>query len=359
MRKKAVFTGGGSAGHVTVNAALIPEFLKNQWDVIYIGSRTGIEKTIIEKEFPDIPYHFISVGKLRRYFSLENVKDPFRVMIGVAQAFHILKQECPDFVFSKGGFVSVPVVLAARLQKIPVIIHESDITPGLANKIAFPFAEKICTTFKETESFLPKGKTVHAGAVLRNQIFKGNAAKGKRICGFIKDKPVLLIMGGSLGAARINEAIIDILPRLLTDFQIIHICGKGNVRSELIRPGYAAFEYVHEEIYDLLAASDIVVSRAGSNSIFEFLALQKPMLLIPLSPKASRGDQVLNAKCFEQAGLAMVLQEEELSSRSLQAGISELFSQRNEFFVRMNSYRSFKRADDMYKILVRLIQPRK
>ncbi|RFU66426.1 undecaprenyldiphospho-muramoylpentapeptide beta-N-acetylglucosaminyltransferase [Peribacillus saganii] len=359
MNKKAVFTGGGSAGHVTVNAALIPEFLKNQWKVTYIGSEKGIEKTIIEKEFPDISYHSISVGKLRRYFSIENIKDPFRVIKGIGQAFRILKRERPDFIFSKGGFVSVPVVLGAKLLKIPVIIHESDITPGLANKIAFPFAAKICTTFVETASFLPMGKTIHVGAVLRDRIFKGDAVKGKRICGFKKDKPVLLIMGGSLGATKINEAIIEIMPQLLAAYQIIHICGKGNVFSDLIQPGYAAFEYVHEEIFDFLAAADIVISRAGSNSIFEFLALQKPMLLIPLSAKASRGDQILNAQSFEQAGFASILKEEALTGTALLKEISDLYSRRSNFSARINEFRGFKRADEMYKMLVSLVQPKK
>ena len=356
LTKKIVFTGGGSAGHVSVNTAIIPEFLKNNWDVTYIGSEKGIEKTIIEKEFPNIRYKTVAVGKLRRYISIENIKDPFRVIKGIFDARRILKRTKPDFIFSKGGFVSVPVVLAGRMLKIPIVIHESDYTPGLANKIAMPFASKIFTTFEETNALLPKEKAMYIGAVLREGIFTGNSAKGKAFCGFDHSKPVLLVMGGSLGAVRINRLITEHLKELLASYQIIHICGKGNVDESLKQKGYAPFEYVYEELFDLLAAADMVVSRAGSNSIFEFLGLQKPMLLIPLSANASRGDQILNAASFEKQGYCKVIQEEELSFEHFYSTLKQLLSEADQYQGKMKRERPFKTAPEMYQLLVDLMK---
>lgn len=356
MKKKIVFTGGGSAGHVSVNTAIIPEFIKNNWDVTYIGSEKGIEKTIIEKEFPNISYKTVSVGKLRRYLSIENMKDPFRVIKGIFDARRILKQTQPDFIFSKGGFVSVPVVLAGKMLKIPIVIHESDYTPGLANKIAMPFASKIFTTFKETNEHLPKEKAMYIGAVLREGIFAGDKSKGKSFCGFDQNKPVLLVMGGSLGAVRINRLITENLKELLSSYQIIHICGQGNVDESLKQRGYAPFEYVYEELFDLLAAADLVVSRAGSNSIFEFLGLQKPMLLIPLSANASRGDQILNAASFEKQGYCKVIQEEKLTYEHFKSSLEQLLSEADMYQAKMKQERPFKTAPEMYQLLIELMK---
>ena len=356
LTKKIVFTGGGSAGHVSVNTAIIPEFIKNNWEVTYIGSEKGIEKTIIEKEFPNISYKTVSVGKLRRYVSIENMKDPFRVIKGIFDARRILKQTRPDFIFSKGGFVSVPVVLAGKMLKIPIVIHESDYTPGLANKIAMPFASKIFTTFEETNVHLPKEKAMYIGAVLREGIFAGDQSKGKSFCDFNDSKPVILVMGGSLGAVRINRLITENLKELLTSYQIIHICGKGNVDESLIQKGYAPFEYVYEELFDLLAAADVVVSRAGSNSIFEFLGLQKPMLLIPLSANASRGDQILNASSFEKQGYCKVIQEEELSFDHFHATLKHLLTEANMYQAKMKQERPFKTGPEMYQLLTELMK---
>ncbi|WP_419881068.1 undecaprenyldiphospho-muramoylpentapeptide beta-N-acetylglucosaminyltransferase [Peribacillus sp. B-H-3] len=351
MKKKIVFTGGGSAGHVSVNAAIIPEFIENSWDVTYIGSEQGIEKSIIEKEFPQISYRTVAVGKLRRYLSLQNLKDPFKVIKGIFDARRILKEVRPEFIFSKGGFVSVPVVLAGKMLKIPILIHESDYTPGLANKIAMPFASKIFTTFQETAANLPEQKAMYIGAVLRDGIFKGNAAKGKIFCGFDSSRPVLLVMGGSLGAVKINNLITENLDELLNSYQIIHICGKGNVKEHLKRKGYCPFEFVHEELFDLLAASDVIVSRAGSNSIFEFLGLQKPMLLIPLSAQASRGDQILNAASFEKQGFAKVLQEENATYQNFEAALHTLQEKTALYKDKMKKERPFKTAHEMYELL--------
>ncbi|MFJ7975421.1 undecaprenyldiphospho-muramoylpentapeptide beta-N-acetylglucosaminyltransferase [Peribacillus sp. JNUCC 23] len=354
LKKKIVFTGGGSAGHVSVNTAIIPEFLKNNWEVTYIGSEKGIEREIIEKEFPTVSYQTVSVGKLRRYMSLENLKDPFRVIKGIFDARKILKQIQPEFVFSKGGFVSVPVVLAAKMLRIPVFIHESDYTPGLANKLAMPFASKIFTTFVETEKHVAKSKSIYIGAVLRDGIFKGNADKGRERYGFDKSKPVLLVMGGSLGAVRINNLITENLDDLLAFYQIIHICGKGNIQEKLRRKGYQPFEYVHEELFDMLACADVVVSRAGSNSIYEFLGLEIPMLLIPLSANASRGDQILNAASFESQGFSKVIQEENLTYQAFSDTLDHLVDESPQYKAKMQQKRPFKTGTEMYELLIQL-----
>ncbi|MCA1322468.1 undecaprenyldiphospho-muramoylpentapeptide beta-N-acetylglucosaminyltransferase [Bacillus tianshenii] len=322
-KNKIVFTGGGSAGHVTPNIAIMNKLKAKGWDITYIGSRKGIEEDIITKE--NIPFHGISSGKLRRYFDWKNFSDPLKIMKGAMEAYFILRKEKPRVVFSKGGFVTVPVVVAAKMLKIPVIIHESDITPGLANKIATKFATKVFVTFDETLKHFPADRVLFTGSPIREELFKGREAEGKAWLGFHEPKPILTIMGGSLGAKKINETVRKILPTLTDSFQIVHICGKGNVdQSFQNKKGYKQFEYISNELPDILAASQYIISRAGANSIFEFLALRKPMLLIPLSRAASRGDQILNANSFEKKGFAKVLLEEELNETSLSAKILEL-----------------------------------
>ncbi|TVY09595.1 undecaprenyldiphospho-muramoylpentapeptide beta-N-acetylglucosaminyltransferase [Paenibacillus cremeus] len=321
--KKIVFTGGGTAGHVTPNLAIMAKLRSQGWEMEYIGSKDGIEKEIIDHE--GIPFHHISSGKLRRYFDLKNFKDPFKVLQGVVDAYRLLGTIKPHIVFSKGGFVAVPVILASKLRGIPVISHESDLTPGLANKISMPFVSKICVTFPETLKLVHSPKAECTGLPIREQITQGKRSRGLQLCDFHSQKPVLFIMGGSLGAQRINAAIRQSLDALLQRFQLIHICGKGHVDPSLTSVrGYQQFEYVKDELADLLACSDVVVSRAGSTSIFEFLALRKPMLLIPLSRQASRGDQILNAESFERMGYAKVLYEEDLTPDTLLKQLSEL-----------------------------------
>lgn len=332
--KKIVLTGGGTAGHVTPNLALIPFLKEEGWEVIYIGSEKGIERSLIEAE--GIPYYSIPTGKLRRYLSKDNFSDMFRVVKGVAEAKKRIKEIKPDLVFSKGGFVAVPVVLAAKANGVPVIIHESDITPGLANKIAMPFAKVICTTFPETIGHISKQKGVHTGSPIRKELFEGNRQKGLEICGFDGNKPVLLMMGGSLGAVKLNQCLRAELSALLQKFDIIHLCGKGNLETKLLKQkGYKQFEYVSAGLADLFAAADIIVSRAGSNSICEFLALKKPHLLIPLSKNASRGDQILNAASFAKQGFARVLPEEEMTPESLMENIHTLYENRNKYIEKM------------------------
>ncbi|WP_248926602.1 undecaprenyldiphospho-muramoylpentapeptide beta-N-acetylglucosaminyltransferase [Paenibacillus hamazuiensis] len=348
--KKIVFTGGGSAGHVTPNLALMARLKQLGWEMEYIGSKDGIEKGIVDHE--GIRFHHIASGKLRRYFDLKNFKDPFRVIQGVGQAYRLLRRIKPHIVFSKGGFVSVPVILAAWLNRIPVIIHESDFTPGLANKISMPFATKICVTFPETLRHIKGGKAVCTGLPIRERILEGKALNGYTLCDFHRQKPVLFIMGGSLGAQAINNAVRGALDALLERYQIVHICGKGNVDKALEgRRGYKQFEYVQEELPDLMAMADIVVSRAGSTSIFEFLALQKPMLLIPLTRQASRGDQILNAESFQKIGYARVLYEEKLTPETLLSELAAAYENRELTKAQMAASRHSSGTDTIVDLI--------
>lgn len=332
--KRIILTGGGTAGHVTPNIALIPRLKELGYEVQYIGSYEGIEKNLIEEM--QIPYYGISSGKLRRYFDLKNFSDPFRVLKGCSQAHRLMKKLKPDIVFSKGGFVAVPVVLAASRCHIPVIIHESDMTPGLANKLAIPFATKICCNFPETLNHLPKEKAVLTGSPIRQELRLGNSDAALKFCGFEPGRPVLMVIGGSLGSANVNEAIRGILPRLLERFQVIHLCGKGKLDPSLTgTKGYVQFEYIEKELADLFALADIVVSRAGANAICELLELRKPALLIPLGSNASRGDQILNARSFQSQGFSQVLTEDQLSPDLLLDTIWSLYQNRSQYIQAM------------------------
>ncbi len=328
--KRIVLTGGGTAGHVTPNIALIPRLRELGYDIQYIGSYDGIEKKLIEEM--DIPYHGISSGKLRRYFDLKNFSDPFRVIKGYAEARSILKKLKPDIVFSKGGFVAVPVVLAAKHCHIPVIIHESDMTPGLANKLAIPSATKVCCNFPETLQYLPQDRAVLTGSPIRAELHEGSRLAALEFCRFTADKPVLMVIGGSLGSANVNNAIRGILPELLKTFQVVHLCGKDKLDPSLENTeGYVQFEYIKKELADLFALADVVVSRAGANAICELLELRKPALLIPLGSNASRGDQILNAESFQRQGFCEVLLEETLKPELLLETISKLYTSRADY----------------------------
>lgn len=332
--KRIVLTGGGSAGHVTPNLAMIPYLQQKNWEIAYIGTHSGIERNLIGDL---VPYYPISAGKLRRYFDLKNFTDPFRVLKGVFDAYRILRRVRPNVIFSKGGFVSLPVVIAAKFLGIPVILHESDFTPGLANKLALPFATHLCLTFPETLKYVPSGKATVTGNPIRQTLFNGSREKGRQICHFHDGKPVILVMGGSLGAVRINQVVRDALPELLSKYQIVHICGKNNVDSSIKLPGYCQFEYVDRELPDLFALADAVISRAGANALFELLALKKPHILIPLSQSASRGDQLLNARSFAQQGFSLVLEEEKLSAVSLVHALDSLMRNRDQYIKAMSN----------------------
>lgn len=334
--KHIVLTGGGTAGHVTPNIALMGRLKEQGYQISYIGSYNGIEKTLIEEL--GIPYYGISSGKLRRYFDLKNFTDPFRVLKGFSEARKLLKQLKPDVVFSKGGFVTVPVVIAAGRLKIPAIIHESDMTPGLANKLCIPSAVKVCCNFPETKAHLPEGKAVVTGTPIRPELLQGDADKGRDFTGFTSEKPVIMIIGGSLGAQAVNDAVRRILPDLLKDFQVVHLCGKGkrdDSKNDL--KGYVQYEYIESELADLFAMADIVISRAGANAICELQALKKPNLLIPLSANASRGDQILNARSFEKQGFSMVLEEEAITDEVLLRAVHDLYDRRETYRAAMEN----------------------
>ncbi|MDO4978275.1 MAG: undecaprenyldiphospho-muramoylpentapeptide beta-N-acetylglucosaminyltransferase [Eubacteriales bacterium] len=332
--KRIILTGGGTAGHVTPNMALVPSLKEAGYDIQYIGSYNGMERKLIEEI--DLPYHGISSGKLRRYFDLKNLSDPFKVLKGYAEASRLMKKLKPNVVFSKGGFVTVPVVLAAKRRKIPVIIHESDITPGLANKISIPAATKVCCNFPETIKYLPPEKSVLTGSPIRQELFSGSKEEGLKLCGFTGEKPVLLVMGGSLGAVAINRSLRENLTSLLEQFDIIHLCGNGNLDESLLETeGYKQFEYAKEELTHLFAATDLIISRAGANAICELLALKKPNILIPLPASQSRGDQLLNAASFEKSGYSYVLQEEELTKDTLLKAVQYVYDEREEYIQSM------------------------
>lgn len=341
-------TGGGTAGHVTPNIALMPALKARGFEIYYIGSLDGIEKKLIEEI--GIKYYGVSTGKFRRYFSLKNLTDPFRVFKGIGEARKILKALSPDVVFSKGGFVGVPVVKGARKLGIPCIIHESDYSVGLANKLCFSAAEKICCDFPETLKSLPAEKGVLTGSPVRKELSEGNAGNGRIVCGFEDGKPVLLVIGGSLGAAAVNEAVRNALPELLKKYNVIHICGKGKTDDSFNNmEGYRQFDYVGRGLADLFAAADIVISRAGANSIFELLALKKPNILIPLP--GGRGDQLLNARSFEGQGYSMVIRQEELTPNLLVSKTDELFENKESYISAMSK----STQQDAIKLITDLI----
>lgn len=349
---KIAFTGGGTVGHVSVNLSLIPTAIEKGHEAFYIGSKNGIEQEMIASQLPDIKYHSISSGKLRRYISVENIKDIFKVLKGILDARKVLKKEKPDLLFSKGGFVSVPVVIAAKSLKIPTIIHESDLTPGLANKIALKFAKKIYTTFEDTVKYLPQDKADFVGASVREDLKSGNKSRGYQLTNFTDDKKVLLVMGGSLGSKKLNEIVRGNLDGLLKTYQIIHLTGKGLLDEQLQeRQGYTQFEFVKDDLTDLLAITDTVISRAGANAIYEFLTLKIPMLLIPLGLDQSRGDQIDNAKNFAKKEFGSYILEDELTEDKLTKQLINIENERDTIINQMNSYKeSYTRYDLFDKI---------
>lgn len=349
---KIILTGGGTSGHITPNIALLPRLKSLGYEIHYIGTKTGIESQLISRE--GIPYHAINAGKLRRYLDLKNFSDILKIGQGFFQALKIIRQIRPNIVFSKGGFVSCPVVWAAWLNKIPVIIHESDITPGLANQLSMPFATRICFTFPETAKYLTGNKGVLTGIPVRENLFSGNRALGKELCAFTKNKPVIMVIGGSQGSETLNKITRVTLDTLLSDFQVCHLCGKGGIDPSLNNTnGYKQFEYVNEELPNLFALADLIISRSGATSLFEILALKKPNLLIPLSKQASRGDQILNARSFEKQGFSRVLMEEDLNEKSFIENINLLNKNQASFIKAMTQLSSKKGIDEVVSIITK------
>ena len=325
---RIIFTGGGTAGHVTPNIALIEPLLKEGWDVHYIGSSSGIEKELIAR-LEGVTYHEISTGKLRRYFSWQNFIDPFRVIKGYAQARRLIRALQPDVIFSKGGFVSVPVVLGAG--KVPVVAHESDFSPGLSNRIASRFTDRICVSFEDSLSYMPQGKAIFTGTPIRPALYAGSRERALEFTGLSGEKPVLLVMGGSLGAQKLNELLRAALPVLNETFDVIHLCGRGKNDCGCATCGYTQYEYIDKELPDLFALSDIVLSRAGANSVFELLALNKPSVLVPLTSASTRGDQLLNAEYFEKKGYALVINQNTATTQTLVDALQSVYQNRARY----------------------------
>ncbi len=338
MNNKIIFTGGGSGGHVTLNLALIPYFLEKGYDVVYIGSIDGIEKELIKK-FEKVKYYSIHTGKLRRYFSWQNFADMLKIPLGILEATKIVFKEKPDMIFSKGGFVSFPVVVAGFVCRVPVMMHESDVTPGLANKMSLPFVSKFFTTFQDTVKYVKTPSKVECiGPVMSGRLKNGDKQKALELCHFEAQKPILMFMGGSLGAKTINDAVHKNLPELLKKYQIIHLCGKGLLDESYQQQGYVQFEFVDSELKDFMKAADVVISRAGSNAIFELLSEHKPMLLVPLSGKASRGEQMLNAKSFQKRGYGEIIADDELeNSEKFLKLIDQVYENREKYIKAMET----------------------
>lgn len=336
LMKRIVLTGGGTAGHVTPNMALIPRLLEDGWDVHYIGAADSVEQNLIG-QFPQVTFHTVAVGKLRRYFDVKNFSDPFRVVKGVFQARSIIHKLKPNVVFSKGGFVSVPVVYGAKLNGVPVVTHESDMTPGLANKLSLPFSCAQCCTFPEAVRYA-HGKGIYTGTPIRPEILQGERDRGRRFFGLDETMPVIMVVGGSSGARAINEAVLAALPQLTANFQVLHLCGKGNLSAALEgTPHYVQCEYLNEEMADAYACADILISRAGSNALCEILALKKPALLIPYPKGASRGDQILNAESFRQRGFSHVLMQEDMTPERLVEAAIHLYHERGSLYEAMSA----------------------
>lgn len=307
--KKLLLTGGGSAGHVMPNIALLPE-LKNNYRLYYIGS-CGIEKSIIANV--DIPFYEIECVKFVRGSIIKNLKLPIRLIKSVKEAEKCINTIKPDVVFSKGGYVSLPVAIAAKRMKIPVITHESDLKAGLANKIIAKYSKRVLTSFPETESAFKNGK--FSGPPLRQELFLPKKSDALSYYGFLNARPVLLVFGGGSGSKAINDAIRKNILTLTKTFNVLHVCGKANVISTNIN------NYVQKEFETNMplayAAADTIISRAGSNTLFEIIALKKRALVIPLANKRSRGDQIENAKYFKKQNLINVFCERDLKDDEL------------------------------------------
>ncbi|RAP28420.1 UDP-N-acetylglucosamine--N-acetylmuramyl-(pentapeptide) pyrophosphoryl-undecaprenol N-acetylglucosamine transferase [Brevibacillus laterosporus] len=348
--KKIIFTGGGSAGHVTANLVLIPTCTEENYEIHYIGSENGIEKRLVT-EYEQVHYHGVSTGKLRRYFDWKNVTDVYKVIKGILQAYLLIRKVKPDVVFSLGGFVSVPVVLGAKMNGVATIIHEPDVHMGLANRISYPFATKVCTTFLETKKNDPSKKITHVGAIIKDTLKSGYREQGISFCNFTNEKPVLLVMGGSQGAEKINQVVRAVLSDLLINFQVIHLCGPGKIDASFQQEGYQQFEYVTHVLPDLLAAADLVVSRAGSNSIHEILALQKPMLLIPHTSGGTRNGQIRNAENFRNAGYAEILLQENMTNQTFLERVYHLHQNREKYIEQMKTDDSGKAVEKVMELI--------
>lgn len=376
---RLVLSGGGTGGHIIPNIALIHELRerfsagktsapvtaaeageKPELELLYIGGRNGMEQAMIAEI--GVPFVAITCGKLRRYFSWKNFVDFFKVPVGIIQSLAILLKFRPDVIFCKGGFVSFPVAVAGWILRIPVVLHESDVSPGLANSLCARFASVICVSFEESKKYFgKKKKTVVTGNPVRRELMYADKEAGLEFLHFTPALPVVLIMGGSSGAEFINKLAWRNLEYLLQHYQIAHLCGRNNVQpsNELLQhlkpehhknlSRYRAFEFLENELKDVYAAADVIVSRAGAISLAELDFFEKPVILIPLGTAASRGDQILNAEVFAKDHLAKVLHEGKFSDLEFMDDIHELMLHRK------SSHVGHKR-DDKFSVLDKIIR---
>ena len=353
--KTIVMTGGGTAGHITPNIALIPRLKKAGFKIYYVGLRGGLEQKLITEL--GIPFYGITGGKLRRYLDVKNFTDLFKISAGFVESLRLIGKLKPDIVFSKGGFVSTPVVWAASVRHVPVVSHESDMTIGLANKLAAPFATKICYTFPETGAGIPAGKGVYTGLPIRPELLAGVKKKGFEMCGFDSVNPIVLVIGGSQGSEFINNMVTSSLKELLGTFQVCHVVGRGNIKKEFADlKGYRQFDYVTSELPHLFAMADVVVTRGGATSLFELLALNKPNVIIPYSLKASRGDQIVNAESFKKQGFSEVLAERDAdgspltSSRFLNTLIG-VYNNKGRYIAAMEASKAHDGLENVFRVV--------
>ncbi len=315
-----VLTGGGTAGHVwphfalfeACNSHLAKAFQENKIRIHYVGSQSGMEKDLVTTNQPSWKYHSIATGKLRRYFSIKNFTDPFLILFGFLQAFFLLGNVKASIVFSKGGFVSAPVVWAAWLRGIPIVIHESDATPALATRLTLPFSLKALVAFPETIKKIPPifhSRIIEIGLPVRESLFSASHEESLKYFSLPLDKKTILIFGGSLGAQSLNKKMFEIIPILHKNHNIIHIVGKGNKFDIPGLENYRQLEFLNEGMKFAYGAADLAICRAGASSIFELAAARVPMILIPLGMHASRGDQIINARIFMNKGWAQSIDE--------------------------------------------------
>ena len=348
-----VLCGGGTAGHVMPNIALLKHLKKHFTNIYYIGSHNGIEKEIVSEQ-SGIKYYEITAVKLIRGLNLKNLAIPFKLIKGFNQAKQILKKLNPDIVFSKGGYVSVPVTFAAKALHIPVVAHESDFNLGLANKLILKTCTKMCCSFEETAKTLGN-KGVFTLSPVRDSLFLGNAKTAKEKCGFNNLKQTILVIGGSLGAKAINEAMFKIANKITENFNVIHIVGKGNLNKDIKPKNYYQLEFT-PNIEDYFALADLVISRAGSNAINEFLVLNKPMLLIPLPKGNSRGDQILNAKNFTEKGFSLTLFQEHLTPENLLNNINKLKKEANKIKQNQQQFKNKNGTENILKVILKSVK---
>lgn len=347
--KSIVLCGGGTAGHVMPNIALL-KYLHEHYDKIYyIGSINGIERNIL-KEYKDVTYYPITSVKLIRGINIKNLLIPFKLIKGYNQSKKILKELRPNVIFSKGGYVSVPVTYAGKSLGIPIVAHESDYNLGLANKLILKTCNKMCCSFEAT-ALSCKEKGVYTLSPIRDTLFNGKKEVARQKCHFNNTLPTILIIGGSLGAKAINECMFKISKQITKKYNIIHIVGKGNYNKNIKIKNYYQIEFL-SDIQDYFALADMVISRAGSNAINEFLVLNKPMLLIPLPKGNSRGDQILNAKEFESKGYANILYQEDMTEQSMLNAIDRLNQDHKKIIKAQQNQRGKNGTKNILKVIL-------